>query len=399
MLVPIRNAPRDYAWGSRTLLAALEGRAPSGLPEAEVWFGDHPADPAVVPDGRSLADWLAAEGVTAGAPERLPYLLKLLAAASPLSIQVHPSKAQAEVGFAAEEAAGVPRDAAERIFRDDNHKPELIVALSDRFTALVGLRELDETRRLVASLGAPAAELAGRLEPREGGSGASAASVLGAVIAWLLSGAAQNAVDAIIAAVETADAPEFAAEFEAMRQIAARHPGDPGVVVALLMNLVTLRRGEAVFLPAGLLHAYLDGLGVEIMAASDNVLRGGLTPKHIDVPGLIEVLDPRPGGASRLAPVAVARGVERFDPGIPDFALLHVRRQGPGPTELALPGIAIALATAGAPTVRGARSGESAALSPGRAVVVSPDEGAVELSGDGEVFVAIPGARHAVGAS
>src|SRR3954447_12240803 len=133
MLVTLSNEPRDYGWGSSTLLAQLTGRAPSGLPEAEVWFGDHPADPAETQDGTPLDQWMASVGPSHSAPERLPYLLKLLAAASALSIQVHPSKPQAEAGFAREEADGAPRDAPTRTYRDDNHKPELIVAVSETF--------------------------------------------------------------------------------------------------------------------------------------------------------------------------------------------------------------------------------------------------------------------------
>ena len=147
------NTPRDYAWGSTTLIAELEGRTPTGAPEAEVWFGDHPGHPARVPDGRTLGEWLASADAPEGTPERLPYLLKILAAGSPLSIQAHPSKAQAEEGFAREEAAGTPRDAATRTYRDANHKPEIIVALSDRFLALAGLRELAATRRLLDAVG------------------------------------------------------------------------------------------------------------------------------------------------------------------------------------------------------------------------------------------------------
>src|SRR6476659_845035 len=123
MLVPLSNAPRDYAWGSTTLIAQLTGRVSSGHPEAEVWFGDHPADPSETPSGRTLDAWIADDGAAEGVPAHLPYLLKLLAAASPLSIQAHPSKAQAEAGFAREEAAGIPRYAPERTYRDANHKP------------------------------------------------------------------------------------------------------------------------------------------------------------------------------------------------------------------------------------------------------------------------------------
>ena len=378
MLVPLSNTPRDYAWGSTTLLAELTGREPSGAPEAEIWFGDHPGDPSVVGDGsgRTLDVWLRERGASP-----LPYLMKLLAAGSALSIQAHPSKAQAEAGFAREEAAGVPRDAAQRTYRDDNHKPEIIVAVSDVFRALVGLRPLADTRRLIAALGdrpGPAA-LAARLQ------GTEEPTALRETLEWLLSGEAQTEVDGIIAAVADAHSEEFAAELAVLRTIAADFPGDPGVVVALLMNLVELRRGEALFAPAGVLHAYQDGLGVELMAASDNVLRGGLTPKHIDVPELLRVVDTTPGPAPVVVP---ADGV--FDVGIPDFMLTRLAVDGEA--QLALTGPAVALVVRGSVEVSG-RSAESVALGPGTAAYADPDEGALVFNGTGEVFVAQPGVR------
>jgi mannose-6-phosphate isomerase len=383
MLVPLVNEPRDYAWGSATLIAELEGRAPSGHPEAEVWYGDHPGDPAIVPDGRSLGEWLADEGAAVGAPQRLPYLLKVLAAASPLSIQAHPSKRQAEEGFAREEAAGIPRDDAERTYRDDNHKPELIVALSETFTALAGLRDLDDTQRLLAGLGPAGIPLAQRL------SGQDAAAALRDTIAWLLSGAAQAEVDAIVAAAEASRDEEFAAELALVGHLDRAYPGDPGIAVALLLNLVSLRRGEAVFVPAGVLHAYVEGLGVELMAASDNVLRGGLTPKHIDVAELLHVLDPTPGPPPVLQPERVG-GLERFAvPGIADFALLHTRVDGD--LEVPLSGVAIALVTSGELEIEGAASGARATLIPGCAVLATPEEGHLRARGVGELFVATPG--------
>ena len=386
MLLPLVNEPRDYAWGSTTLIAELEGRAPSVHPEAEVWYGDHPADPAVVPDGRGLGEWLADEGAATGAPPRLPYLLKVLAAASPLSIQAHPSKRQAEEGFAREEAAGIPRDAADRTYRDDNHKPELIVAVSETFTALAGLRDLDATRRLVKVLGAPAASLASHL------AGTDAAAALRDTIAWLLSGTAQHEVDAIIAAAEAGESEEFAAELALSRHLNSAYPGDPGVVVALLMNLVVLQRGEAVFVPAGVLHAYVAGLGVELMAASDNVLRGGLTPKHIDVGELLTVLETTSGPPPVLRPADLGGGLERFAAdGIPDFALLHTAVDGDA--EIALDGIAIALVTTGEVDLEGVGSGTHARLIPGRAVLVTPDEKSIRARGAGELFIATPGVR------
>jgi len=380
VLIPLANDPRDYAWGSTSLLADLEGRAASGRPEAEVWFGDHPGDPAETADGRTLDRWIAEDGADSGVDAPLPYLLKLLAAASALSIQAHPSKAQAEEGFAREEAAGIPRDAADRTYRDANHKPELIVALSDTFRALAGLRDLDATRRLVAQLGPAAEPLAERLVGD---------APLSEVIGWLLSDGAAQARDVIAAAV-SASSDEFGAELELARTLDAAFPGDPGIVVALLMNLVTLRRGEGLFVPAGVLHAYLEGLGVELMAASDNVLRGGLTPKHVDAAELVGVLDPTPGLPPVIRGREIAAGVREYDVPVADFALLAVSPSAEG-IDVALDGPAIAVATAGAPTVAGAATQDIAKLLPGTAVLVTPDEGGVHASGHGELFIALPG--------
>jgi len=380
--VPLSNEPRDYAWGSTTLIADLTGRAPSGRPEAEVWLGDHPADPAELLDGRTLDAWIAVEGTSHGVPSQLPYLLKLLAAASALSIQAHPSKAQAEAGFAREEAAGIPRDAAERTYRDANHKPELIVAVSETFRALAGLRDLDATRRLVAALGSGAGALADRLNRAD----ASPGDVLG----WVVSDEGRAHVPAIIDAALAARSDEFADELEVARELDGGFPGDPGIVVALLMNLVTLRRGEGLFVPAGVLHAYLAGLGVELMAASDNVMRGGLTPKHIDVAELLGVLDPQPGPMPILHAEPVAAGLGTFPVPVSDFALFVALPTPAAPVAMPIDGVAIALATHGVVTVAGG-SGTESLLRPGAAVLVTPDEGILRFSGEGQVFIAVPG--------
>ncbi len=361
-----------------TLIADLESREPSGRAEAEVWFGDHPADPSETPDGRTLDTWLADEGPAVGVPAALPYLLKLLAAASALSIQAHPSKSRAEAGFAREEAAGIPRDAPERTYRDANHKPELIVAVSESFRALAGLRDVEGTRRLVDELGPRARPLAERL--------AASDAPLAAVIGWVL-GEAGDDIHAIIAAASDTHSAEFAAELALVRELDAAFPGDPGIVVALLMNLVTLRRGEGLFVPAGVLHAYLEGLGVELMAASDNVLRGGLTPKHVDVAELLSVLDATPGQVPVSSAREVAPGVDRYDVPVADFTLHRVRSAA----TLPVGGPAIALATAGRVTVEGAVSATGVELSPGQAVLVTPDEKHVRVTGEGELFVALPG--------
>ena len=378
------NTPRDYAWGSTTLIAELEGRTPTGAPEAEVWFGDHPGHPARVPDGRTLGEWLASGDAPEGTPERLPYLLKILAAGSPLSIQAHPSKAQAEEGFAREEAAGTPRDAATRTYRDANHKPEIIVALSDRFLALAGLRELDATRRFLEAVGEATAPLRAVLDSHP-----DDADALAAALIWILSPAAGAQVSEIIAAATDAASDEFRDELELVRHLQSHYPGDPGIVVAMLLNLVILRRGQGVFVPAGVLHAYIEGLGVEIMAASDNVLRGGLTPKHIDVAELTAILDPRPGPAPVLDPAA---GTARtFTGGVPDFVLTQVTADPSAAVEVRMNGIAIAVATSGEVEITGADTQDRLTLRPGSAALITPNEGSVSISGSGEAFIAEPG--------
>ena len=376
MLIPLSNEPRDYAWGSASRIAELEGREPGAAPEAEVWDGDHPGSPARTPDGRTL------DAVLAGLGEPpLPYLVKLLAAASSLSIQAHPSKAEAVLGFAREESAGIARDAASRNYRDDNHKPEIIVALSDRFRALVGLRPLDRTRALLAAIGDGARPVADRL------GGDDEPAVLRETIAWALSGDAGAEIALLEAALAHASSDEFAEELDVLRSVARDFPGDAGIVVAALMNLVVLTPGEALFAPAGVLHAYQDGLGVEVMAASDNVLRGGLTPKHIDVDELMSVVDTTPGAPPLVIPGG-SEDARVFDVGIPDFRVRHLTLDGGAGRMLALDGPTLVLATRGEVVVR--TDADEVVLAPGRAVLALAESG-IAVSGVGEAFVAEPG--------
>jgi mannose-6-phosphate isomerase len=374
MLLSLTNVPRDYAWGSTTLLADLEGREPAAQPEAEVWFGDHPGDPADVEEGGTL------DSVTGGS---LPYLLKLLAAASPLSIQVHPTIAQARAGWNRESELAL--DDPRRNYRDDNHKPELIVALSDRFESLSGLREVPDTLRLLAELNGGAGM--GSLVDHLSGEG----DVLRETIGWLLSGDAQSEVDDVIAAVRTAAGSatgEWADTLRAVSAISSTYPGDPGVVVALLMNHVVLRRGEGVFLRAGLLHAYISGLGVEIMAASDNVLRGGLTPKRIDVQELLSILDTTAGEVPVLRPSA-SGALTTYEVPVEDFALQRAALSGDA-VEVPVNGPTMVLATAGDVAVTGADGGRRA-VPVGTVVYADAEEGRVTLTGSGEAFIATPG--------
>jgi len=369
VLYPLSNTPRDYAWGSTSLLPALQGREPSGAPEAEMWFGDHHGDPSDLPGGGTLAE------VTGGT---LPFLLKLLAADAPLSIQVHPSRAQAQAGFAREATLAIGDPA--RNYADDNHKPELLVALSDSFDALIGLRSAEASAGLVASLGQSAGvrALAASLHASEAGPAAA--------VRWALREASEAEIADVIQAALTTDVSGFEESLRMVRRAAGAYPADRGLVVALLMNAVRLRAGEAVFVGAGVLHAYQAGLGVEIMAASDNVLRGGLTPKRIDVDELLAILSPATGPVTVQRPEADA-AVVHFQAPVSDFSLRRARL-GAEPLEVALQPPAIILATAGAVTVTAGT--EQFTLAPGDAVFAA-DEPAAQLRGLGEVFIAQAG--------
>lgn len=405
MFVRIGNTPRDYAWGSTRAIADLLGTEPSGGPEAELWLGAHPGSPSRIVDpgqtggAADLAAWLEQDAAAAlGSDDpRLPYLLKVLAAAGPLSLQAHPSAEQARAGFEREEAAAPAADSVDRNYRDPYPKPELIFAVSDPFDALCGFRDPAASARAFAALAAAADEEdRPLLEEFAGSLSGDAAEVLRARTEWLLGGA--PAVAQLVRAVErtVADAAgdadeELAAAADTVRMLSEAFPGDPGVVLALLLNRVALHPGQVLYLPAGNIHAYLRGLGIELMTASDNVLRGGLTPKRIDVPELVSILDFSPIDVVPLQPERPAPGVEVFRPDVPDFALEHVMLDEElTATTVPLPGAAIGLCTAGTLDVSG-RNG-AVRLVRGDAVFVTPDEGALTVEGEGTLFVAVPNA-------
>jgi len=372
MFVEIANVPRDYAWGSRTAIAELLGRAPSGAPEAELWLGAHPASPARVVgepgDERTLID------VVDG---RLPFLLKVLAAAAPLSLQAHPTPVQAEDGFARENAAGVPLDAPHRNYKDAFHKPELIYALSDPFRALSGFRPVSETRAVLAPVADDPriAPLLDRLTDD---------ASLASVFEWLITRG--EGVDDLVEAVVESSATTEGPSWQTVRSLADHYPGDPGIAISLLLHTVELHQGEVLYLPAGNIHAYLEGLGIELMAASDNVLRGGLTPKHVDVPELLRVLDFRPAPAPYLVPLEPEPGVRVYRPNVPDFVLTVVSSEASERgVEVRLGGPAIVLCTDGAVALEG-----GPAVERGQAVYVA-DEQWLGIRGAGTVFVASAG--------
>ncbi|MCX4823523.1 mannose-6-phosphate isomerase, class I [Streptomyces sp. NBC_01142] len=376
----LSNTVRPYAWGSRTALPELLGISPTGEPQAEMWMGAHPGAPSRITRNAGSEEPLS--GLIAADPERelgaaavakfgprLPFLLKVLAAGAPLSLQVHPDLAQAKEGYAAEESAGIPIDASHRNYKDANHKPELICALTP-FDGLCGFREPTESADAIAALEVnslkPYVDLL-RAHPEE----AALREVLTAVLS------ADPAEMATTVAEAAAAAERLGGAYAPYASLAHHFPGDPGVIAAMLLNYVQLQPGEALFLGAGVPHAYLNGLGVEIMANSDNVLRCGLTPKHVDVPELLRIVRFEARDAAVLRPEASPSGEEVYDTPIDEFRLSrYVLAAGAAPRDLTAPTPQILLCTAGSVTAG------DLTLAPGESAFV-PAGGKAEISGTG----------------
>jgi mannose-6-phosphate isomerase len=414
-ILPMENTVRTYDWGSTSEIPRLTGiENPDGTPMAELWMGAHPAAPSqVAPDGapvplsgyigRAPAAVLGRE-VSTRFGGRLPFLFKILSAGRALSIQAHPSLEQAREGFARENEAGIPLDAYERSYRDDNHKPELIRAVT-RFWALRGFRSYeaiaeDFAGEEFAFLASAVAELLDRPGP----------PALERFFSGLM--AADAGVVAEAARARARSAPRASgddgARYEWVERLAAQFGADRGVAAPLYLNCLRLEPGDAMFLPAGTLHAYLAGTGVELMANSDNVLRGGLTSKHVDVDELIRTLvfapdEPRiqhadagggnagTGGGPGSAPAGP--GWHRYDTPVPEFALEETPLRGRVVRRRAASVPEIVLALGGPITLReaastGASGSAPVKLTPGGSAFVTADTGDCELEGEAQVFVA-----------
>lgn len=393
----LRGAVRTYAWGSRTAIADFTGRpSPTMHPEAELWFGAHPGDPAWLDteEGeRSLLDTLRDDpegqlgpGVRARFGDTLPFLLKVLAADEPLSLQAHPSARQAAEGFAREDRLGIPVNAPNRNYRDPSHKPEILVALGE-FEALAGFRPPERTVELMRALAVTdldpyVALLAGQ---------ADEFGLRALFTTWIT--APQPDLDVLVPQVIEgaihylrSGNKTFAAEARTVLELGERYPGDAGVLASLLLNRITLQAGEAIYLPAGNLHAYLHGVGLEVMANSDNVLRGGLTPKHVDVPELLRVLDFTPASEDLIRPTTTRDGMELvYNTPAPEFAVSELRIDGEHVGhEIDAPsrhdGPQILLCTEGS-TVVYAKGGK-VTLQRGSAAWVAADEGPIRLTAE-----------------
>jgi mannose-6-phosphate isomerase len=390
----LHNTIQRYAWGRRNGMAELVGSEPTGGPEAELWVGAHPVAPSRVvddPNGRTLAEVIAADperwlgpDLVARGVTTLPFLLKVLAIGTPLSLQAHPSRDEARAGFRREEEAGIPRDAPERTYRDANAKPEALVALTDTW-ALCGFRTPQEAAHLLEPLGVAV------LDPLRtvlvGGSGSALADAL----SWVLhlDGSERVAVaQAVATAARRCSSGAGSDPYHWVVELARHHPGDPGCLAPILLHVLHLAPDEAVHLPAGNLHAYLCGAGVELMAASDNVLRGGLTPKHIDVDELLQVLRFDPGVPTPPVRAHPAPDLTTYDCGEDDFGLVAVD-PSPAGTTISPRGPSLLLATGGPVRVLGPSGPVS--IHGGAAAFVPPGHGELTVTGPGRLWWATVG--------
>lgn len=378
MIRLLSNQPRDYAWGSVTLISDYFGIPQTGKPMAEIWFGTHPGSPTQVdaPPAQTLLELRN--------QQPLDFLLKILAAGNPLSLQAHPNAQQAAEGFAKENALGLAADAANRNYKDNRHKPELLVALTP-FDALAGFRPEAESVELfekLATCGNPSVEKA--------------------FTKWLpflhnglqeffvLVSHKRGSIDDVTYALANLDSADFgadAAHLELVKELQELYPGDPGIVVSLLMNLVHLEPQQAIQIGAGQVHAYVRGLGVEVMANSDNVLRGGLTPKHIDVDELERVVvfngfKPEVLGARQLA-----TGLFEYPRAVDDYLLYRVEVSPLNLlADLEIPKPAIVLCTSGEVIVSNSQ-GHLAKLQRGQAAYLDQAR-FVSFSGSGTAYLA-----------
>lgn len=372
----LRNGTMNYAWGSTDAIPAFVGAAGDGQPLAEMWMGTHPLSPSTAIDaaGRetSLTD-------VAG---DLPFLLKLLAADQPLSLQVHPNKAFAEEGFASEELSGLALDHPHRVYKDPNHKPEMAYALTT-FDTLIGFRPTAEILRVLAPIDTRLSRmLVDELHHDPGFRG-----IVRLVETMLMSDIPASEVHDVISAcgVLAEAGLDIKRAYATVGEIAAYYPDDIGVVISLLLNRMTLQPGEAAYLEPGVIHAHLKGMCLEVMATSDNVLRAGLTTKHVDPKGLVRCLDYGMSRVARVTPTYMRFGAELYAP-TSAFALAVTQVSSADPDGLPLPQVGrCVLICTGGNAVVWQESGESVQLARGESVYVTAADGRIMVRGVGEI--------------
>ena len=379
------NSVQNYAWGSKTALTDLYGIAnPNNLPMAELWMGAHPKSSSKIEDAsgqvRSLRDLIEANKAALLGDKvaqrfgELPFLFKVLCADQPLSIQVHPNKQASEIGFAKENAAGIPLDAAERNYKDPNHKPELVFALTP-FLAMNAFREFSEIISLLQPVAGAHNAIAHFLENPN-------ADALSQLFASLLNMQGEEKSHAL-AVLKAALDSQQGEPWETIRLISEFYPDDSGLFSPLLLNVVKLNPGEAMFLFAETPHAYLQGVALEVMANSDNVLRAGLTPKYIDIPELVANVKFMAKPAAELLTQPVKNGAELdFPIPVDDFAF-SLHDLSSAETSVAQESAAILFCVEGEATLR--KGEQRLVLKPGESAFVAANESPVSVSGTGRL--------------
>jgi len=373
----LSNPVQDYAWGSKTAIQDLLGKpGAADKPMAELWMGAHPRAPSnVIVEG----EWKALNDIIEKEPEsllgkevagkfsnKLPFLFKVLAAAKPLSIQVHPALQQARKGFVRENRLGIPLEAPNRNYKDDNHKPEIICGLTS-FQGLKGFRKIEESLDLMKKL-SPVSLTNELRDLKESHDTKGLRQFFTALITMGKEKQRRVVTEAVnLAEKVISEDPAF----RWMVELNSTYPGDIGVLSPLYLNLVLLNPGEALYLPAGELHAYLEGVGIELMASSDNVLRGGLTPKHVDVPELLEVVNFNMENVRKIAPVK--KGIcEKIYPTPAEEFLLSVisTKQEVSFTSPRNRSVEILICTKGEAGIKDLGTGELVTLSKGKSVII-----------------------------
>ncbi len=394
VISPMRNRIRDYDWGSTSALALLQARTPSGGPEAELWMGAHPGAPSelVLDDGSALPlpDAIRADPQSLLGPDvvarfgpRLPYMLKVLAIERPLSVQVHPDADRARAAY---------REDGSSPYTDPFHKPEMLVAL-EPIEALFGFRHAAQAAELIGRLRCPRLQslvddLAG-----DGEEPARLHAALAVLVRWPMEDRAALVAEiaAAVVALHEAGEADYPDVYGWLDRLIGLHPADPMVLAPLLLDLIRLSPGQSVFVPAGVPHAYLSGLGVEILAGSDNVLRAGLTSKAIAVDELLAVIDTRPLTPTAAPTTTLSEHEIAWRPPVPDFQLTRVEVPGadPVPGDPSVTGPQIVLCIRG--KVQVAAGSRSVVLTPGFSAFVPASAGPLTFSGEGELFRAAPG--------
>ncbi|MFZ0240122.1 MAG: mannose-6-phosphate isomerase, class I [Desulfobacterales bacterium] len=394
-IVILKNMVQPYAWGSHTAIPELLGVRPEpGLPQAELWMGAHPKAPSQV---EVNGKWLSLEELVNRYPQEilgretaaafggtLPFLFKVLAAARPLSLQAHPSLIQAREGFERENARGIPLDDPQRNYRDANHKPECLCALTP-FWALHGFRQISETLVLAGRLDLPVFEdLLSVLRNKPDARGLK--SFFKTMMTLPDAQRTTLTAQAIDRAARLAAADPV---YRWMGELGAAYPGDIGLFAPIFLNLILLQPGQALYLPAAELHAYLAGTGIELMANSDNVLRGGLTPKHVDVAELLRVLNFEERTAHVVMPLPAAKGESLYECPAREFVLSTITVASQE-TYVSPPvrSVEILLCTAGSAGITDRGTGEEIAFPKGRAVLVPAAVKEYALTGEAVIFKA-----------